>query len=313
MPKPSQPMPPLRFDDPLSLAAWLRTQRDDATAQEPLQLFALIDVARLTKADRARIEQLLAEHGVQPINLYGDLEGLALADLGPRLVAMDDAVFDLMVAFGWRTHAISYLLGATSKDALASHLQSLREVTLPDGDQALFRFQDVQVTSHLFELLTPGLGNKLLGPLSLWATPDVCGCVHLLKPREGDVSSGALRFDQRVFDALNEALRVYTVADQVRDVDTTLLPQDAPCEARRIVRARLKDAAALGLSLHSDQALFVALSLQLPEGFAMKPPFSDAIEKARLGRCSFGDALGQVPRQDWHDWNEWLDQQDTLA
>lgn len=310
---PSQPTPPMRFDDPASLATWLRSQQDVKPDEVPPTWFVLIDVARLAKADRADIEQLLADQSAQPINLYGDLEGLALADMGPRLAELDDALLGQLVAFGWRTHAISYLLGATSSQALAEHLQSLREVTLPDGEQALFRFQDVQVTSHLFELLTPGLGNKLLGPLSLWATPDVCGCLHLLKPRDGYLSTGALRFDQRLFDKLNEALRVYTVADQVRDVDTTLLPQDSPCEARRIVRARLRDAAALGLSLHGDQALFVALSLQLPEGFAMKPPFVDAIERARQGRTSFGDALGQVPRQEWSAWNEWLDQQNTLA
>lgn len=290
---------------PAELHAWLAAQWAALLAEEhngELCAYVLVDVAKLSAEAHEKITQAL-DPDRAGINLYADLAGSALVQTGPRLLPLPPAAFASACEWSSTTHALSFLIGPTEPTVLAHHLQGLREVTLPDDAQALFRFQDVNVTSHLFDLLSPGSTNKILGPLSLWASPDVCGWVHVLRPKPGYQRLGHLRFDRRTFDQLDEALFVFTVADQVREVDTTLLAGLTPCQTKHTISQRLAAARSLGLKDRSDQALHVVLSLQLNEGFEREEPFAGAIKQARSGSRTFGEALDAIPQSSWNQWN----------
>jgi hypothetical protein len=295
---------PLSPESPDASVAWLRQQTSKGLSGDEAFLFALVDVARTTSTQRNELPKSIAmvlEH--QSINLYADLEGTALADSGPRLCAVTDALLtDWAVTF-CQINVVSFMAGTMELQELAGHLQSLREVLLPDGSEALFRFQDCHVTRHLWPLLTPGLANQILGPLDWWATPCPCGPLHVLSPAQGYIPLGGLRFNRAIFDRLSEDLLVYTVADQVRDVDASLLEGLTDCEVCTLLLARLDEARRQGLELQSDLALFVVLSLQLPDGFARQEPFASALESNRRERQTFGASLEQAPTEQWRRWN----------
>ena len=296
---------PVQTSTPAELRAWLAAQWAALQAEAPdtaLHAYALVDVAKLSADEHQQIARGLSPD-VEGINLYGDMAGLALEQSGPRMMPLSQSTLALACEWSGKTHALSYLMGRAEMEAVAHHLQGLREVTLPDDAQALFRFQDVNVTSHLFGLLSPGLINAVLGPLSLWAVPDVCGSVHVLRPRPGYQRLGGLRFDRRTFDQLDEALFVFTVADQVREVDTSLLAGLTPCQVKRTISQRLGTARTLGLTERSDQALHVVLSFQLQEGFEREEPFASAIKQARSGSRTFGEAVDAIPQSSWDQWN----------
>ncbi len=100
---------------------------------------------------------------------------------------------------------------------------------------------------------------------------------------------------------------VYTVAEQVRDVDASLLEPLTSCQCRTLLSARLQAARDLGLQLQSDRALYVVLSLQLPTGFEREAPFAEALDRCRRGFQTFGDALDHVSSEQWRVWDEKLD------
>lgn len=294
-------------NEPYHFAQWIRKQiRQDIALQ--LDLFALLDMAKFNHGSPL-------DSGPSPclpelnnsINLYGDLAGTALADIGPRLFRVDDGDLESWVGEACKTNAISFIAAAVQAQGLAEHLQSLREVTLPDGAQALFRFQDTHVTAHLWPLLTPGQSNQVLGPTHWWATPDTCGSWHVLTAAKGYQRKGALRFERKQYDALNEQLLVYTLAEQARETDPSLLQDLTACQRTILLRSRLKAASELGLTLQSDRALYVLLSLQLPAGFEQEEPFAGALARNRQGQQTFGDALDQVPASQWRKWNDKLD------
>jgi hypothetical protein len=294
----------LPHESPDALSAWLGQQASKVHAFSEGFLFALVDIARISPAQRLKLPGSIAlALARQSTNLYADLEGTALAESGPRLCVASEATLHDWAVVTCQTHAVSFMAGCLGREDLANHLMSLREVMLPDGSEALFRFQDGHVTQHLWPRLTPSLANQILGPLHWWATPDVCGPLHVLHPAERHVHSSGLRFDRTIFDGLNEDLLVYTVADQVREVDMSLLAGLSECEIRNLLLERLDAARQLGLKLQSDLALFVVLSLQLPAGFDRKEPFVAAIESNRQGHQAFGEALEHVPASHWKQWN----------
>lgn len=298
---------PHTSDQPANLSLWLRQQLTGDVRESPASLFALIDIARLSQEQHAALPEVvstaLQHHGV---NLYADLEGTILADAGPRLCLVGETDLNDWALAACSTHLVHFMAGDVSLADLAEHLQSLREVTLPGGSQALFRFQDCHVTTHLWPLLTPSMGNHVLGPLLWWATPDICGPWHVLSLTPGYRRSAALRFDRVIYDRLNDQLLVYTVADQVREVDAALLNGMSACQVRSLLRARLDAARRWGLVLQSDLALYAVLSLQLPEGFEHQEPFANAVEQNRRQVSSFGAALDRVTSEQWTVWNDEL-------
>lgn len=293
----------MKLDDSHEFTLWARDNRLASSEKPRSSLFALVDAASpgssLT-AERLADLSCSPEHG---INLYADLIGTSVAETGPRLYEISDADFGDWGRVACETSAISILCGALTARDLAQHLQSLREVVLPDGSSALFRFQDVHVTTHLWPLLSPAQGNQILNELDWWAVPDVCSDWFVLTHAKGFSRSGALKFESKLYDQLNEQLLVYTVAEQVREVDSALLDGLTDCQSRTLLRSRLQSARDKGLRTPSDQALYVVLSLQLPVGFEHEAPFIDALDRSRRGLQTFGDALDQVAADQWGRWH----------
>lgn len=300
MPKPALPF---QAQSAETLLAWLKTQITSLGLNAPISIYALVDVAKLSKDQLAAPIADLNTPDHEALNLYEDLEGLEIVRTGPLLIELTEATLAKAVSLSFETHAVSFLLGVVNAGMLAQHLQSLREVTLPDDTQALFRFQDVNVSSNLMAHLSPGMVNQMLGPLLRWVAPDVCGFLHVLAHKPGYQRLGPLRFDRRTFDRLNEALLTFTVADQVRAVDPTLLQDLSACQSTRVINQRLAAGKKLGLKVSADLGLYVVLSLQLPPGFERQAPFAGALQKALQGHSTFGDALDAVPQTDWDKWN----------
>lgn len=287
------------------LMKWVQENRLAAPSDLRPSLYALVDRSSFSDADMGQLSDL-PRSPEQGVNLYADLVGTALVETGPRLYEIQDEDLEAWVKAACERTAISLLCGAVRLSDLAHHLQSLREVALPDGSLALFRFQDSHVATHLWPLLRPGQGNQILGGIGWWAVPDVCGAWSALTPAAGYQRAGALRFDHKLYEQLNEQLLVYTVAEQVREVDSALLDGLTACQSRTLLRSRLQAARDLGLTTQSDQALYVVLSMQLPAGFESELPFSDALDRNRKGSQTFGDALDNVPASQWEPWHDKL-------
>ncbi|PHV10193.1 DUF4123 domain-containing protein [Chitinimonas sp. BJB300] len=288
------------------LAQWLRTACQDKTGAEPSsesRLFLLVDLAKLP--NWAEHETTLIAKGLlkgESINLYDDLSGLAIENSGPALIEVERHVEALqaLAEFVLQQDAFSYLLAANVDLAeLANHLREIREVVMPDGTGALFRFQDINVTTALWPMATPGQIHRLLGPARVWAVRDVCGDMLSIVRQRTDLLAGAIQFTKENVKALEDALFPWTVIHQIDEIDIVLLDGMSGCERRKLVNERITQARQLGLKLPSDLALYSALSLQLPEGFIKKAPFADALAKARAGHASFGSALEHVSSDEW--------------
>ena len=265
-------------------------------------LFALFDV----QSPQTKLDEIENGRWGQSINLYGDLEGTEIARFGPRIVKANGAANrQALVEYAFSTRA-SLLLGDCTLAEAARHLQDLREVILPGGTPALFRYQDGHVTAALFPTIKPVQGRKILGPLTAWATLDACHHLHVLSSMDKQRISGTLRFDKRTVDAIDEHLFVHTVAEQVRDTDSALLIDMTACQIETRIRQHIENAKTLGLVQRADQSLYSVLSFQFPAGFEHEPPFASAIRYRDGRHASFGDALDAVPSRAWDAWDERL-------
>lgn len=287
----------------IELVHWLQAKCIAETKPAPvakLRCFALIDCTQIP--NWAEFEQQLNALNVpKPRKLYDDLAGLEIAKTGPWLVEVSEseAALHFLAQQALAHEAFSFLIGDCSLAALDDHLRASREVEMPDGSGALFRFQDIHVTAALWPRLVPAQRRRMLGPARLWAVRGPCGEMHQIEHRQASTLSSPLRFNQATVAALDEALFPWTVADQVQEIDSTLLDGLTACARLRLLNERIARARALGLTVRADLALYCALSLQLPAGFETTSPFAAALAQARTGRISFGLALDQVGSDEW--------------
>lgn len=263
-------------------------------------LFALIDVQAMSIQQR---EELDAGCLGPVINLYGDLEGTEISRFGPRLIEVASDRHSAAISQAFALRSTSFLLGKCALSALAAHLQAIREVTVPESIQALFRYQDPQVASALFPIIDAARGSLLLGPLSAWGALDACNRLYILMATGKRPKQGALHFDQKIVDELSEQLFVHTVGAQVRDADSTLLAPFNACEAETKIRQRIAAARSLGLDQRADLSLYCILSLQFPEGFETHAPFAEALRYREHRWGSFAAALDEVASDVWDAWD----------
>lgn len=297
--------PAFKSQSGATLTNWLVSRWNSFDEDSRVKCFVLLDVAPLSRAElQSALDHFTQEGALVATNIYGDLDGLDIAKFGPRLIEVGQNLLPFVAELSHQKHNVSFIFSERSVEGLLAHLQGIREVLLPDGSQALFRFQDVNVLSNLAQILTPGMTNKVLGSAVLWVVPDVCGCVYELKPRPGFVRNGELRFEKRTFEELNDRLLVFTVIDQINEVDSSVLSGMSRCEQRDAVAKKLDTARKAGLQASSDLALFAVLSMQLPPDFHQAEPFLSAIRKAKLGEMTFSDAIGRVSQAEWDQWNE---------
>ena len=299
--------------DATVLAQWLKTHIEtiplNAPEQASASLFVLVDVARMesAKAVEDRLKPMCAE-GHNPINLYADFGGHEVSKVGPRLcrLAVTDNHLQQVSQYALETSAISFLLGRCTTDALAQHLMDVREVSLPDGTRALFRFQDVNVTAALWPLLRRDQVNRLLGPLHQWIVLDICGTAQVILQPKPYAAKDTLTLMTQQLEFLDGTLLVHTVTEQVNQTDETLLHGLTPCATYQLLAQRIAQARTLGLRGNSDISLYCVLSLQFPPGFETQEPFARALDQARAGLTGFGTALDGAPPSQWQAWDDKL-------
>ncbi|MGQ5524130.1 DUF4123 domain-containing protein [Chitinimonas sp. PSY-7] len=287
---------------PIELVRWLQTACGQQSSKVPdadFHLYVLIDQASLPDWDE-HAQQLTAK-GVfkgELVNLYDDLEGQEIAKTGPVLaeVAQSNEALLTLTEFAINQDVASFLVADYDP---SDHLRNIREVVMPDGSGALFRFQEPQSIAALWPLMTSGQIHRLLGPARLWAVRDVCGEVFSIVRQRTDQLEGAIQFTSENINALDEAMFPWTVATQIRVINKTLLKGMNGCEIRTLLNERISKGNSLGLKLRPDLSLYCALSLQLPTGFENKSPFAAALEKVRAGHSSFVSALDDVTSDEW--------------
>jgi hypothetical protein len=268
-----------------------------------MEFYALLDASKPALMDDMQTQLApYRREPIKPTNLYDDLGNNELATIGPRLLALQTSRKAVSSACraAFNSFGLSLLVGI-SGTAMEKHLRELREITLPDGAHALFRYQDTRVASALLPLLEPDQAVCMLGAINAWFTPHICGQAsgwHYHQPTSNH-KSPPLRITQQQLDALNQTLFVNTVEQQTNETDTSLLAGKSPCAITTLLQQRIQQAINIGLTSQRDLSLFAILSLQLPQGFEKKPPFNQAFEDA-IKQCStLAQALEKIPPAQW--------------
>lgn len=283
-------------DSPSEIERWINSTGENS-------LFALIDFQVLSSKQK---ETIASAYGDSLTNLYDDLSGTALAELGPRLVTVAPENRAATLEFLVNGYPISLLIGACGISVLDAHLRNIREVVVPEDTYALFRFQDGKVTKGLFPAISEEQGERVLGPLVGWCVLDACRTCHTLVSVDGKKNRGQLRFDKRLVSALDDQLFIHSVAAQVRETDTALLSGLSACQIEKQIERQVQKGSSLGLDQPSDLSLYCILSFQFPEGFERISPFPEALRYRENGDESFGVALGRVSSDVWEAWDERL-------
>lgn len=279
-----------------TLVAWL-SQPDETNR------YALVDVQRLSDEQSQAVDR--HQWGLAS-NLYGDLQGSAIAAMGPRLVELSREEIPHIVQLALASRSVSFLLGPCDLSTLSAHLQAIREVEIPNRTAVLFRYQDIHVTAALFPSLPSAEIGLFLGPLTHWAALDACNRLHVISATGKQRKSGALRFDQKTVETLEDRLFVHAAMAQVNDADSLLLASYSECEAERLIQQRIDTAKSFGLEQREDLALYSVLSLQFPPGFEKEAPFAEAIRYRDKNKPSFGAVLDEVSPEIWGQWDEQL-------
>jgi hypothetical protein len=277
--------------------------------------YALVDVAAFASMEDAESGfRSIAASGQSWINLYADMNGLELSAQGPRLVRMHDdrSTLDRFALTPELARGVSFLEVPERSSDLAEHLLSLREVSLPDGSTALFRYQDPRVIAALMPLLDPPQTAALLGPPSRWLCTDPCDQQHGVAQGHAETRSAAFRLNDKQLVAVDDALLPYEVLAQTREADSAVLAGIGACVQLTVARERIAQAHARGIAIPSDVSLFCVLSFQLPDGFADESPFKEAIAAAREGKSTFSQGLDNADPRSWAKWNAILARRDGM-
>lgn len=277
--------------------------------------YVLLDVtAFASTVDAESSVSSITVTGQSWVNLYADMDGLELSAQGPRVMRMHDdrSAFDGFTLTPELARSVSFLEVPEGPTDLAAHLLSLREVSLPDGSTALFRFQDPRVIAALMPLLDPPQKAALLGPALRWLCTDPCNLRHGVAQDHAEKKSAAFRLNDKQLVSVDEALLPYEVLAQTREADSAVLAGMNACKQLTLARERISQAHARGVVIPSDVSLYCVLSFQLPDGFADESPFKEAIAEAREGRSTFSQGLDNADPRSWAKWNAILARQDGM-
>ena len=277
-----------------TLAAWL-------SQDEGAYCYAMIDVQRSSAEQIKAVDKHLWGTA---INLYRDIEGTAISAMGPRLVQLYREEIPHIAQLALTSRSVSFLLGKCDFATLSAHLQAIREVEIPNQTAVLFRYHDIQVTAALFPSLSPKEIGPCVGPLTHWAVLDACNRLHVISSTGEQRKGGALRFDQKTLEMLEDRLFMHAAMAQINDADSLLLASYSECEAQTLIRQRIETAKSFGLEQREDLALYCVLSLQFPPSFEQEAPFAEAIGYRKKNKPSFGAVLDEVSPDVWRQWDE---------
>lgn len=287
-----------------------RSLVDAVSAILPAQsrLGCVIDPSRHGGAEEAaRSLGIEAEAFQQLVNFY---DGFATAHRaeGPRWVLpVDEAQLQRLAEMAVARQGVHFVVTCGSMPEVLAHLRSLVKLPQPDGSQLLFRWQDSFVLNALLPVLSVAQKDALLGPVQTWLTLDACRNEVRLERTSTKPISTALRLDTGQLERLSRAMLPFTVFRQIDEVDSSLLAGLDECARLGRINPLLERAQEQGLESDEDQSLYVALALQLPPGFDRSGPVARALERARTGSVGFGEAIDQVPIEEWRAWDVELD------
>lgn len=291
--------------NPDTLTAWLQASCGDGD-----RCVALIDPSRYADSEECALALGFDDATFAELpNLYQNYS-VSLKSMGPRLFSaeLQDGHWVAIGREAVQRQAASFIVMPRDVEGLREHLASLTKIQQVDGSNLLFRFQDTIVMSSLAPLLTPHQCVKLLGPASAWLVPGLCGEPLRIERQtlRGPVPSNfSLTHEQS--QALDSALAPMVIIGQANETDSTLLGQMSKCQQVRLIRKCILRAKPHGLSRQEDVALFCVLSLQLPASFDSEGPVARALARVRTDNIGFGDAIDQVPPEEWRAYDEVLD------
>lgn len=237
------------------------------------------------------------------VNLYDDLHVQELIETGPRLYAVDPSWQEDMAQLLLQGKG-SLIFSTGSFDEVEAHLRWLREVKLPDGGEALFRYQDNSVLCKLLPLLPKQKHRQFLGVIQAWACVDACGNTYALLQNNitrKQTIAGADTFgiDQLTYKQLQSALLVNTIRAQMWEVDSSAIASLSPCELLQKTEAAIERAKSHGMISAVDINLFGMLALQLPVGFDEQEPFKTAVRFKENGFETFERAIAAITSEQW--------------
>lgn len=273
-----------------------------------LKLGCIVDPTRHGgPAETARALELAPEDFERLPNLHDAFAPAHRAD-GPRWIDPDESQLSRLAELAVARQGVHFLATSAPLSAVPAHLRSLVKLEQHDGSKLLFRWQDSFVLAALAPLLSDAQGRAFLGPVEQWLSLDACRNEVRLERPPGSTVPAPVRLEPAQLERLSRAMLPFTVIGQADEVDSTLLGGLDECARLGRIEPLLKRAERHGLDEEEDLSLYAVLALQLPPDFDQSGPVARALERARSGEVGFGEAIDQVPIEEWRAWDEDLEQ-----
>lgn len=293
----------MQFKSHQALLAFLRDHSHSA------RLAAVVDVSRYASPEACENALGLAQGELERLHNFHAGFAPPHRRVGPRWIDLDREGEHLLFATreAFDRQSVSFFVLDTHPGEAIGHLASLVKMKQPDGSRQLFRWHDAFVLAALIPLLDEAQKCDLLGPLNGWLTLDPCkNAIQLRIDRTDRQRARPFQLSQSQLDGLSLALHPYTILDQIREIDSSLLPLNDTCASLARVHPVMEAARRHGLSAPSDVSLYAALALQLPPDFDASGPIADALTETKKGHLTFHEAVARIPVEAWRAWDDEL-------
>lgn len=230
----------------------------------------------------------------------------------PVLMEAPRLPFDALLLARWRqlasqlqyANALTLIESDRTIDALAKALAERLRVQLADGTTMLLRLFDNRVLAALLVVLDPAQLDALLAPGASWRFAGRDGTIYLAaKPQESESAAArrgrrdVLRLKTSQEDKLLEMSEPDSIVGLLLQQQNPQLMAMRPDEQHATVAAHLSAADRWQIEQTPARASFVALGLQLGEGFDRQPPWEARLDAARARRQPFLSVLAEALEQ----------------
>lgn len=254
-------------------------------------------------ADHSGVPDLaktLRANAVTWVNLFGD-------DLRPSLTAASPLLFEIKFSGGqpekrqllkWLgndNHSSSLLLISSplSMRDLARGLAKRCDGTLSEGEAIVIRFFDTRVFPSLLSVMHDDERSAWLGIASGWWYRGRDGAtVHVVSEMQ---SKDTHQAPMRISDAQMAQLLHASEPDEIAYLLEINLPDPFltvdPAERYCLLREKLQNGRAIGLTQLSDLALYCGLAFLYNPGFDLEPGWKSALARVRANELSLQEAI----------------------
>lgn len=195
-------------------------------------------------------------------------------------------------------NALTLIESELRLEALAGKLAERLRVQLADGSSMLLRLFDNRILLALLSVLSTPQVDALLAPGSAWHFAARDGANHVAR-RPGDrdaapVSPYRLQLSSDQEERLLKLSEPDSITGMLLQQGNAALMAMRPHEQHAAVASQLQAASEWDIDQPADRAAFVALGLQLGEGFDKRAPWAEALDAARGRRQPFRAALAEA-------------------